>query len=1216
MAIVGRAQVLITPTFTGFQRAVAGEAEKAGTDGGKRGGQGLGASLLKWGKRGAIVAGVTAGAALGTALTRGFGRLTAIENAQAKLRGLGHDTQTVETIMANSLEAVDGTFYSLDQAVTSAANAVAAGIKPGEDLARELKFVADMAAIAGTDLSEMDDILGRMQSSGRITTTEMNRLQQRGLPVWGELADSMGITEEALRKMVSAGEVEYDKLHDAMSHIEGAAVEMGDTTSGTLANTWTAVANFGASILEGVFPVLKDSLLGVREWLRDMTPAAKDAGAAFGTWVTGTAMPAIQSTFEWLRDNALPVVLRLRDYVANDLMPAFRDAGQVIWDALGGAFESFGNWFGENEAGISSFITAVGERIPGAIETAGAVIAGAIDGLRSLGEWLNENRGVAIGLAATIGALTAVTKIHGAVLALQTAGGLVAYLGQIKLIAAAKRVWAAMTWLVTNALWKNVAAKIASAAQTIYLHGLYAGQWIATQARAIAGWVRETAVIVANRAALIAQTVARKSSAFAAFLGMQARAIANWLRETVVAVAHRAALIAGVAATKAVTAATWLLNAAMRANPIGIVVTLLVALGAGLVLAWKRSETFRNIVLGVWESVKAGISAAWDSIKGVFEGIKNGIESVKSWFSDRGTQISDAWNGMRDRLSAGATAIRDGALDRVKSAMSGLKNFFTNDSTAIGKSFNWVRDQLSRAWRFIDTNVFGPIKAGIRLVRALFSGDTDEINKAWLSLRLRLHQSWQNISNTVFAPFRNGIERVRSWFSDRAASVRQAWSDLGDRLRAGWRTIDDRVFRPFRDGLTRIGDWVRDTRDRIGTLWDGVANKFRNPINWVIRNVWNDGIASVFNRVADAIGISARLPRANEIRARAKGGFTPPGWTLVGEEGPELVNFSAPSRVYTASETADAMEGRPSPVPAMGGFWGSVSSAVSSAVGGVVNWVRGGLASLATSILNPIKGMIASNTGSHGFGRLVGGMGTRAINELVTWIRGKDDEDVPPAGSPGGWVRPSRGPITSRYGRRNLFGNNFHYGIDVAGGGPVYAAGPGTVTHSGPSFTPWNTGSLLRITHPGGADTLYGHMPYGSLAARGTQVRAGQRIGRQGAVGQVTGTHLHFEHHPRGWRGPVNPERLGVFDQGGRLNPGHAAVNLGRTPEAVLTGRQWDDIRTLASRGGGFPEHVTLVDESGSILTRARVIADDRIRSRERELTREAIAGSGRNRSW
>src|SRR5215471_17275668 len=50
------------------------------------------------------------------------------------------------------------------------------------------------------------------------------------------------------------------------------------------------------------------------------------------------------------------------------------------------------------------------------------------------------------------------------------------------------------------------------------------------------------------------------------------------------------------AASKAFAAAQWLLNAALDANPIGAIIIALIALGAGLVIAYKKSQTFRDIV--------------------------------------------------------------------------------------------------------------------------------------------------------------------------------------------------------------------------------------------------------------------------------------------------------------------------------------------------------------------------------------------------------------------------------------------------------------------------------------------------------------------------------------------------------------------------------------------------------------------------------------------
>lgn len=53
------------------------------------------------------------------------------------------------------------------------------------------------------------------------------------------------------------------------------------------------------------------------------------------------------------------------------------------------------------------------------------------------------------------------------------------------------------------------------------------------------------------------------------------------------------------------TAAQWALNAALTANPIGLVVAGIAALAAGIYYAWQKSETFRSTLYGLWEVGKA-----------------------------------------------------------------------------------------------------------------------------------------------------------------------------------------------------------------------------------------------------------------------------------------------------------------------------------------------------------------------------------------------------------------------------------------------------------------------------------------------------------------------------------------------------------------------------------------------------------------------------------
>lgn len=84
-------------------------------------------------------------------------------------------------------------------------------------------------------------------------------------------------------------------------------------------------------------------------------------------------------------------------------------------------------------------------------------------------------------------------------------------------------------------------------------------------------------------------------------------------------IALNVALKAARAVQVAVTAAQWLMNTAMAANPIGLVVLAIAALVAALVLAYNKSETFRRIVDGVFQAVMAVVKTAVDFIVGLFK---------------------------------------------------------------------------------------------------------------------------------------------------------------------------------------------------------------------------------------------------------------------------------------------------------------------------------------------------------------------------------------------------------------------------------------------------------------------------------------------------------------------------------------------------------------------------------------------------------------------
>lgn len=113
-------------------------------------------------------------------------------------------------------------------------------------------------------------------------------------------------------------------------------------------------------------------------------------------------------------------------------------------------------------------------------------------------------------------------------------------------------------------------------------------------------------------------------------------------------------------ATRAQAVAQRVLNVAMRANPIGLIITAIVALVAIVVIAYKRSETFRRIVdralagaRNAWDALKRTAGVVKDAIVGGFQRIGDMAGRVKSWVVDR---LGGAFRRARD-IAKGALAL-------------------------------------------------------------------------------------------------------------------------------------------------------------------------------------------------------------------------------------------------------------------------------------------------------------------------------------------------------------------------------------------------------------------------------------------------------------------------------------------------------------------------------------------------------------------------------
>lgn len=203
------------------------------------------------------------------------------------------------------------------------------------------------------------------------------------------------------------------------------------------------------------------------------------------------------------------------------------------------------------------------------------------------------------------------------------------------------------------------------------------------------------------------------------------------------------ALSAYRAITTAVTAAQWLLNAALDANPIGLVVLAVLALIAAVVLLWNNCEEFRAVVTAVFGAVQAVIVGVVDFVTGLF----------RRWF---------------DTLSALFRQV-----DRIIGAP------FREFGLLVGSILGLVGDLFRAAFRVI-SGLFGgllavlrgPFDAFLGVVRSVL-GTVGDVIRAAVAV---VSATMQTLSGVLAAPFNAFLAVVRSVM----AAVKSAVKGVAD----------------------------------------------------------------------------------------------------------------------------------------------------------------------------------------------------------------------------------------------------------------------------------------------------------------------------------------------------------------------------------------------------------------------------------------------------
>lgn len=352
-------------------------------------------------------------------------------------------------------------------------------------------------------------------------------------------------------------------------------------------------------------------------------------------------------------------------------------------------------------------------------------------------------------------------------------------------------------------------------------------------------------------------------------------AFASWKIASVITAVTTA--LAGMSAAEVVAAAkTWLLNAAMAANPIGLVVAAIAGLVTAFIVLWNKSEKFRNFWIGLWETIKKTAEKVWKTISKVFTDAYTKVtktwNAAKSFFENIGKAVKAVFTAVRDWIINTASK----AWKTVTSTFSGAANWFNNTVfKPIMKFFEPVIKFYKTAFEVIAQVAEGcwkAIKAVWSAVAGWFSNNvidplTKKFKDYWNGIKQAAEITWSGIKaiwSVVSTWFNNTvIQPVKSVFSDMWTGVKSAAETAWNGVKSVWSAVagwfNSTIIAPVKDYFSTMWENVKSG---ASAAWDGITSVFGHVTDWfkdkfskawqAVKDVFSTG-GAVFDGIKEGI---------------------------------------------------------------------------------------------------------------------------------------------------------------------------------------------------------------------------------------------------------------------------------------------------------------------------------------------------------------------------